>query len=222
MSFRLSEGSALHLGHELADLRVDVVERAAWAGEPELEIRVDGSFEIAPLEGSLFCRVEGLHLLGIVVVVGAGADEDERRDALGRVEREVERDHPTERRADNRRPFDTGGVERLGDGAAIVDGIRLDRRVPEARQVEANDGMRVRKGAELRLPHPRIGDARVDEHDGRAVAVDVVPGAHCSSANNGRTYWSNVSRSQLATVTGVSARTDAVRGMFIASATSPK
>ena len=67
--------------------------------------------------------------------------------------------------------------QRLGDRAATVDGIRLDRRVPESRQIEAN---------------------------------------------NGRTYSSNVSRSQLATVTGVSARTDAVRGMFIASATSPK
>jgi hypothetical protein len=33
---------------------------------------------------------------------------------------------------------------------------------------------------------------------------------------------SNVSRSQLATVEGVRARTDAVRGISMASATSPK
>lgn len=43
-----------------------------------------------------------------------------------------------------------------------------------------------------------------------------------SSAKRGRTNSSNASRSQLATVAGVSARTEAVRGMSSASATSPK
>ena len=42
------------------------------------------------------------------------------------------------------------------------------------------------------------------------------------SAKSGRKNSSNVSLSQLATVAGVSARTFAVRGTFIASATSPK
>ena len=46
--------------------------------------------------------------------------------------------------------------------------------------------------------------------------------SYSSSANSGRTYSSNVARSQLATVVGVSAVTDAVRGTSIASATSPK
>jgi hypothetical protein len=43
-----------------------------------------------------------------------------------------------------------------------------------------------------------------------------------SSANSGRTNSSNVFLSQLATVVGTSAVTDAVRGISIASATSPK
>ena len=42
------------------------------------------------------------------------------------------------------------------------------------------------------------------------------------SLKSGRTNSSNVSRSQLATTEGVSARIDAVRGTFIISATSPK
>src|SRR5262249_46417026 len=46
--------------------------------------------------------------------------------------------------------------------------------------------------------------------------------AYESSANNGLMYSLNVAWSQLATVAGVSARTEAVRGMCIASATSPK
>ena len=78
------------------------------------------------------------------------------------------------------------------------------------------------EGVELRLPHPRVRDACVHEHDGRPFAVDVVPDAHSSSTNRGLMNSANVWRSQLASVTGVSARTDAVRGMCIASATSPK
>src|SRR5439155_7665507 len=72
------------------------------------------------------------------------------------------------------------------------------------------------------LPHPRVGDARMNECDRGPFSVDVERDAHASSANKGRTNSSNVSRSQLATVTGVSARTEAVRGICIASATSPK
>jgi hypothetical protein len=61
------------------------------------------------------------------------------------------------------------------------------------------------------------GTARgyLDKPDG----IDLLPGY---SANSGRSSSSNVSRSQLATTAGVRARTEAVRGMFIARATSPK
>jgi hypothetical protein len=68
----------------------------------------------------------------------------------------------------------------------------------------------------------------VGELDRQLVEKPVISAAcgesigYSSSAKSGRTYASNVGRSQLATVAGVSARTDAVRGMFIASATSPK
>jgi hypothetical protein len=162
-----------------------------------------------------------LHLFGIVVVVGA-APTDERRDALGRIEREVECDHSAERRADQRSPSDTGRIEGLAHRSTVGDGIRLDGRVAETRQVEAKDRVRLRKGTQLRLPHPRVGNACVHECDCGPRALDVEPDAHESSANRGRTNSSNVARSQLATVTGVRARTDAVRGMAIARATSPK
>ena len=46
--------------------------------------------------------------------------------------------------------------------------------------------------------------------------------ARYSSAKSGRRSSSKVARSQLATTAGVSARTEAVRGTFIASPTSPK
>src|SRR5205085_6134389 len=85
---------------------------------------------------------------------------------------------------------------------------------PEAWQIGRDDvESEPAELALLPLPHARVGDCRVDQDDARAQA---------SSANRCRTSSSNVLRSQLATVAGVSARTDAVRGMFIASATSPK
>ena len=46
----------------------------------------------------------------------------------------------------------------------------------------------------------------MEQDDGRPFALEVVPDRHPSSTNSGRMNSSNVSRSQLATVTGVSAR----------------
>ena len=63
---------------------------------------------------------------------------------------------------------------------------------------------------DLRRPHPPVGDARVQEQD-----------VH-SSAKSGRSSSSKAAWSQLATTAGVTARTEAVRGIPIASATSPK
>src|SRR5205807_9597424 len=108
------------------------------------------------------------------------------------------------------------------DRAAIRHDVPLERRLAEPRKVDSHDPMRLGKAPQLRRPHARVGDARMYEGDGRPLTVDVEPDAHPSSAKRGRTNSSNVSRSQLATVTGVRARTEAVRGICIASATSPK
>ena len=74
-------------------------------------------------------------------------------------------------------------------------------------------------GIALALPHRprvrRVGDEGVAGALGRGAR-------RAQSLNSGRISSSNVSLSQLATTDGVSARTDAVRGTSIASATSPK
>lgn len=153
----------------------------------------------------------------------ARTDQHERRDALRRFQRQLERRVASERDTDDCRAIDAGHVQRLAHRASIGDELRLERRPADARKIDAQDCVRGRERAQLRLPHARVGDACVQEEDRRPLTVNVVPDAHASSsANSGRTNSSKLLRSQLATVAGVSARTDAVRGMCIASATSPK
>src|SRR5580765_95692 len=222
MTLRLLEGMTLHLDGELANRWIDLVQGAAGTRDPEVDVQVHGTFDVAALESGFLFRAVGLNPFRPLVVVDAGADEHERRHALGRIEGKLERGPATKRGAHNRRLRDACSIERFSDGSSVRDWIRLDLRVPESRQVDADDRVRLRKGVKLRFPHPRVRDARVHEHDGRPFAVDVVPDAHSSSTNRGLMNSTNVWRSQLASVTGVSARTDAVRGMCIASATSPK
>src|SRR5580765_8693103 len=222
MTLRLLEGMTLHLDGELANRWIDLVQGAAGTRDPEVDVQGYGTFDVAALESGFLFRAVGLNLFRPLVVVDAGADEDERRHAFGRIERKLERGPATKRGAHDRRPCDACTIERFSDGSPVRDRIRLDLRVSESRQVDADDRVRLRKGVKLRLPHPRVRDACVYEHDGRSFAMAVVPDAHSSSTNRGLMYSANVWRSQLASVTGVSARTDAVRGMCIASATSPK
>ena len=77
-------------------------------------------------------------------------------------------------------------------------------------------------------PEPGIALACLTDLEFGEWATEGLAGAvgrgarRAQSLNSGRISSSNVSLSQLATTDGVSARTDAVRGTSIASATSPK
>src|SRR2546421_24212 len=80
------------------------------------------------------------------------------------------------------------------------------------------------RDARIALPAARQdeGDEELAEHrEDERRASESGENVH-HSTNSGFTNSSNVVRSQLATVAGVRARTVAVRGMSIASATSPK
>ena len=141
-------------------------------------------------------------------------------------------------------------VDRRDRVAVVVDGLRPDQAVAR-RMGQRVDGaveallreplLLSRARAETGTPEQPFGlfRAEVASVDGnsacgrhRAVPLSAIgasrrlpeppDGARSSSANSGRTYSSKVSLSQLARVVGTSAVTDAVRGMSIASATSPK
>jgi hypothetical protein len=145
------EGDALHVGDERAHVRVDVL------CEPQLQVRFDSRVEVAALERCVFLGAEGAHFLRPLVSVEAGADEDERRHAVGRLQRELERDPPAERRADER---DRLVGQAVAHERPVVDDVRLGRAVAEAGQVEC-----ARRGERLELlpVHPRVGDACVQQ-----------------------------------------------------------
>ena len=129
----------------------------------------------------------------------------ETLDELRPGEHQLERDAAAEGAADD----GDRSVEQRRDVVDVGDRPRLQRRVAVAREVGCDDA--VAGGPErfdLRCPHPPVGDARVEEED-----------VH-SSTNSGRSSSSKVARS-LATTAGVTARTNAVRGIRIAGATSP-
>jgi hypothetical protein len=113
-----SEGPALHVRDELANIRIDRVQLPFRTGNPGAEIQLDSFLQVTVLEGGLLCREEGSDLVGPVVIRKAGADESQGRDPLRRFDRELEGRVPTERRANGSRPLDAGFVHRLTDGSS--------------------------------------------------------------------------------------------------------
>ncbi len=140
-------------------------------------------------------------------------------------------------------------VERRDRVVVLVDGLRADQAVA-ARMRQRVDGAAEALLRELRRITGARPEAGTPEQpfglggpEAASVDGNLARGGHrgyplsvsasgleslspyegeSSSANKGRTYSSNVFLSQLARVVATSAVTDAVRGMSIASATSPK
>ena len=125
------------------------------------------------------------------------------------------------------------GPERLGSRlraprrqVAALDRARTTRRGRSATSAQrARSSGSTRSWARVRRASPITSSASGRVKPGRASATQCSRRRATTSlvvANSGRRNSSNVAWSQLATVAGVIARTDAVRGMPIASATSPK
>jgi hypothetical protein len=102
--------------------------------------------------------------------------------------------------------------ETVGRGPGV--GVRL--RVPRATGTGSDLAEIYLLTSGRRLTVAELVSARI-----RSGAASPRPSS-AQSQNSGRMNSSKVSRSQLATTDGVSARTEAVRGMSIANATSPK
>ena len=115
------------------------------------------------LERGLFGGVELDHLVGPVVAVEPRPDENERTDAFRRLQRDAERDHAAEGRPDQGGLIHARGVERVANRRAVVDHVRCEGRLSEPGQVRRDHPMVPRERLELRLPHARVGDARVDQ-----------------------------------------------------------
>ena len=112
-------------------------------------------------------------LLGCRAAVEAtepGPDADHRDDAVRVLDRRVEGGHPAPRVADQRRATD---AQRVEDGDDVSPGRELDvvGRGPAvaARVVDGRRDSRPRRAAgPMRIPGPKVGDARVEEDDRRS------------------------------------------------------
>src|SRR5439155_18867493 len=164
----LPENLFLHLADQIAHTEIHVVETAPGPGKPHAQIRVDCGIQVAAFQCLLLRIEERHHVLRPFVIREPGADEHESRDPFRLLQSELERRVAPERYAYQRGPVNAFGVHYVAYRAPERNGIRLERRVAETGYVDAQHGVRLRERAQLRFPESRIGEACVQEHDGRA------------------------------------------------------
>ena len=116
----------------------------------------------------------GLCLLRPVVAGQAGAHEHERGDELRPGNGDLERHAPSQRHADERGRAQLEPFEQPDEVTRVRERARRDRRLAEAAHVVANRPVQRRKRRPLRLPHPAVRDALVDEDDRWPLARDLV------------------------------------------------
>ena len=82
-------------------------------------------------------------------------------------------DAAAERGADERRALDRVAVHRGEDILGVAEVAGLERRAPEAAQIEPQHAQLARERLPERVPHPRIADAGVDQNHSRTGARDL-------------------------------------------------
>jgi hypothetical protein len=118
------EGAPLHRADAVAHGRIDLRRVARRPVDPEAHVQLGRRIEVAAPDRRVLGGAEVTHRLRPFVVGQARPDEDERRDPLRRRQRDLERDPAAERRADQRRRADPGGIH---DGEQIA-GVRVPLR----------------------------------------------------------------------------------------------
>ena len=74
-----------------------------------------------------------------------------------------------------------GAVHRREHVRAVAELAGLERRAPEAAQVQAQRAVLARERVPLRIPHPRVADAGVDQHDRGAAAGELDVEGHAAT-----------------------------------------
>jgi hypothetical protein len=154
---------------------VDVGRRPVRPVEPDAHRELGKPLHVAGLEQRLLLRVGLLHLLRPVPVGKACRDEDERLDAVGVDERELERDAPADRDADHSRALDPQPVEQAREVAHVR--VRTGRkgRAAVPGEVVADHAVPIGQRRHVLVPHRAVRDPLVNEHERRAAARLLVP-----------------------------------------------
>ena len=181
------EGPALHHADGRTDRRDHLGRSPVRSVHPGPEVRLDGGVEVAPFERVALLAPEPAQVLRWLVQERAGrADEEKRRGELRSGEGDLGGHTRAERAADEVRGSGVQLVEQGGNVGVV--GERLGRpqiRLAEPAQIDADRPPARRERLPLRLPHPPVAHAGVDEHDRRDAGATVV-GSPTSSAGRDR------------------------------------
>jgi hypothetical protein len=170
----VSEGLPLHRPDAPAEIRGHRGRVPAVTVEPGAEGELHRFVELPRVEQGVFLLVEGIQLGRLLVAAERRCEEDERADASGMREREVERHAASEGVADDCGPLQPQMVEERAGVLDVGERAARQRRFPEAAQVRAEDQVPVGERLRLRVPEPPVADACVKQEDGRAVTARVV------------------------------------------------
>ena len=144
--------------------------RLACRSQPELHVHVGGGVEVARLERLVLRVRERPYLVRPGVARKRRIGEHETAHPLRMGRGKVERDAAAERRADECRSVDTDGIEHGEDVCRMAERAGLPSGAAEAAKVEARKGEPRLPRGPLRVPHPAVCDAGVDQDDVRPVA----------------------------------------------------
>jgi hypothetical protein len=137
----LPENVLLHLADQFAHPGIDVVEIAARAGKPHSQIRLHSGIQVAAFQCLFLRSEERRHVVRPFVIREPGAHEHESGDTFRGLEGELQRGVATEGDPDQRGSIDAFGVHCVAYSSSERHRVRLERRVAESGQIDAEHGV---------------------------------------------------------------------------------
>ena len=159
------EGPALHPAHRHGDCWVDVGRVAVRAHDPGVDVGLDRGVEVTRVECRRLRIDEGSQVRGHRgEEAAAGRREEERRHAVDGGQGELDRHTSAHGGPDDVAALDAESVEQRQQVGDVVERAPGSRRgIAEAPQVRPDDVEAGRERRPLGVPHPPVGDPRVDE-----------------------------------------------------------
>ena len=165
---------ALHLGDRGPHPGIDVRRGPPRPVHPQAQAQLRRGVQVAAGHGLVLGRAVGAHGRRPAHSGEPRVREHERAHEVGPGDGDLERHAAAERRADDAGGGDPQLVEQRDHVACVAGRDAVDGSPSVAGEVAAQQPVPRRERRPLRLPLPAVGDPRMEEHDRRAVAVELV------------------------------------------------
>jgi hypothetical protein len=172
------ERAPLHLGHSRPHHGIDVLRGAPRAVHPLAQIVLGRCLQVATRDSFVLRGAISPHVLGPVHPRQSRIHEHQLRNEVGTANGHLERHAAAKRCSDQAGARRAEPIEQLDDVLRIGDAQTIERRAPEPGEVAAKQAVVARERRPLRLPHPAVGDSRVQEDDRGAVALRLMREVH--------------------------------------------